>query len=263
MNKITQNHHFYTTTETGRQFSDRGPRDPDALRRPKLADELIEADLLIYNKHRNNLQITSRPQQRNANNDCAGCFAAVAFGDQPQQQQPSQQHHHGRQIIPLPQAVSYGAYAAKLAECYPRLFANVDADHLQKMLRDTGGSRSVYHSDYCRPADGIVSATTRRRQAERDGALPPSWLIDTTYQSSWRSPEQIRTIGEILPTTSCRPIVRDAALKAQLRRIFTFGTTEYQQRINELAELSLELGKYGTGPRRYGYVDRYTKDVDV
>lgn len=254
MNKITINPHFYTTTETGRQFNNTGPIDPDNLRRPKLADELIEADVFIYNKHRNNLHISR-------NNDAEA--GADNFSDLEQFHANAPKCRPRRQIIPLPQSVSYSEYATKLAECYPRLFANVDTDHLQALLRDTDGSRSVYHSDYCRPEDGIVSQTTLRRQAERDGALPPSWRIDTTYQSSWRSSDQIRTIGAILPTTSCRPVVRDAALKAQLRKIFSFGTTEYRHRVCDLADLSLELGKYGPVPQRSGYVDRYTKDVDT
>lgn len=244
MNKITANRQFYTTTETGRSFTDPGPPDPYPIVRPKHSDELVEADLFIYDKHRHNLET--------ANAEPSGC-------DINNDEQPAQKYAAGlkRMIIPLPQPGSYASYAQTLAKQYPRLYADIATEHLQAQARDRG--RSVYHISYCAPDDGIVSMTTRRRDAQRNQTLPAHWPIDTVYQTSFRSPTQIREIGDIVPATSCRPVVRDAALKAQLRKIFTFGSSEYREAVSDFGEQCMELGKYGAGGRRYGYVDRFTK----
>lgn len=106
----------------------------------------------------------------------------------------------------------------------------------------------------------------RKHIGENAVRLPANWLADTTYQSSWRSLEQIQRIcnidwyqrGQLAKSSVAEGNAQ--ALKEQLSQLLAGGITEYQHRLCAQADWSLDMGKYGRC-RKEGYVDRYTKDV--
>lgn len=112
------------------------------------------------------------------------------------------------------------------------------------------------------------SDNSLRDRTKRAVRLPPSanWSTDTTYQSSWRSLQQIRGLcnmdwykrAELANSLVAEQ--REAALRMRLGKLMAGGISEYQHRIGEQAEWSMGVGKYGR-PRKEGYVDRYTKNV--
>lgn len=240
MNQITHNHDFYTTTETSRSYVDHG-RQPRTPKAPALVEEAV---LLMRNKYRNNLRVDHE--------------TPTVVEAPPDTARPAR-----RLVLPIPEPTDYREYANRLAECYPRLLGGeICTEHIKRMMGDR--HRTVYHTDYCAAEDGIVSAGTRRREAVRRGRLPPGWLIDTTYQASYRSVNQIRDEFDYTPRRSDSlkpPVGGDRQLKAKLHTIFKVGETEYGERLSNEADQSLEIGRYGR-PRRYGYLDRYTKGDD-
>lgn len=239
MNQLTDNRDFYTTTETSREYIDYGRPVQSTLFRRTAANELVEADLLIQNRYRDTLSVDAATKMH----DCC-------------KQLPTPTTER-RQILPIPGKCDFKQYSSQLAQCYPRHFCDIPTHHIRQLLADR--NRTVYHQDYCSPNEGIVSMRTRKRDAITNARLPSGWLIDTTYQSSYRSINDISQIGEISKTESCKPTIgSEEKLNAKLREIFKMGKSEYTERLGDEADLSVELGRYGT-PKRVGYFDRYTK----
>lgn len=234
MNKIpTATRHYYTTTETGRQYID---RSLGVDLRPAAVSPSVDVDLLVYDRERNNVILEAQPL---------------------------------RTVVPtrLPTGISYFAYVQHLAKHYPRLYPSdgrIPVDHLLTLQRDR--QRSTYTSCYCQPtknADAAAGNVGNVPESQPSAAVPADWPTETTYQRSWRTPQQIRSIGgRIVRTRSCRMDEethrRVEALKKQLREIYAIGRSEYTDRIGEVAELALDMGKFGT-KRLVGYVDRYTR----
>lgn len=149
MNKITENKFYYTTTTTTNDFSHPGNPKP-----PILATNIVESNLLIQGKLRNNLYI-----------------------DTPIKPINEQSHEYVN-----PMFENYFNYVEKIKKVYPNVFYGSienSREHIKSVMNDL--NRTNYHITHCRPEDGIVSKNTVRRQAEKNTFLPKNWLIDTTY----------------------------------------------------------------------------------
>lgn len=229
MNKILpQNHHLYSITTTKKDFTIPLPLEP---RIPIITDhQLVEANLLINAKLQNNLYID------------------------PMVKSPTERNH----LYAKPLDEPYFEYVNKLKTDYANIFdddiAPVEKEnHLRGLLRKL--DRTNYQISHCRPEDGVVSINTMRRNAIRNGVKPKDWLIDTTHQASFRTPEQIAKVGAIFKAESCRPSTEENPLTKILRQIFTFGKTTYQREYCDVAERNATVAHDGP-------MDMYTKNYD-
>lgn len=227
MKKIpVQNLDFYSTTTTKKHFTDPQSAAP---RSPIITDHLlVEANLLIEGKLQNNLYIDSLVKS------------------------PTERIH----VYAKPMDEPYFEYIEKLQADYANHFDdNTPPLEKQKHLRDAlrKWDRTNYQISHCRPEDGIVSINTMRRNAIQNGVKPSDWLIDTTHQASFRTPDQIAKVGTIFKTESCRPSTEENPLTKILREIFTFGKTTYQREYCDVAE------RNATGERDRP-IDMYTKN---